>query len=379
MTWTSSLLVLVLLYVALKSVSSVFERQRIKRLGALPTKVPNYLPLGIDVILRSVKCSWTNRDLDLWKWFFGHVPHDSDTIETCFGGQRYIFTADPENIKAILATQFRDYGKGQTFFNDWRPFLGSSIFTTDGDLWHASRQLIRPQFAKERVKDLDIFEEQVQKVIAQLGGSGQPVDIAALFYRFALDATTAFLLGQSVGSLDSPHADFAEAFNEAQRIQNLVGRTGPMNIFVPRFSMWKSLKIINHFVKPFIDTVLRINVHDLKERSNDTLLESMAAQGMRDPDHIRDQIVAVLLAGRDTTAGALSFLFQELSRHPIIFANLRKEILEVVGANGRPTYEQLKEMPYLKNAINEVLRLYPSVPFNVSLVMFVDVHPLMRG
>ena len=50
-----------------------------------------------------------------------------------------------------------------------------------------------------------------------IGGQGQELDIAALFYRLTLDTTTEYLLGESVNSLDDPRTKFASAFAEVQR------------------------------------------------------------------------------------------------------------------------------------------------------------------
>lgn len=125
-----------------------------------------------------------NRDLEFWETLFSQLPPGrSRTVELKLAGQRFIFTADPENIKAILATQFQDYGKGKPFHEEWKDFLGDSIFTTDGEEWHNSRSLIRPQFIKTRVSDLEIFEKHVNKLIALMGGQGQEVDVSALLYR----------------------------------------------------------------------------------------------------------------------------------------------------------------------------------------------------
>lgn len=55
----------------------------------------------------------------------GH-PENPYSVELYAGWVRVIFTADPENIKAILATHFNDYGKGEHFNKDWHPFLGDS-------------------------------------------------------------------------------------------------------------------------------------------------------------------------------------------------------------------------------------------------------------
>lgn len=110
-------------------------------------------------------------------------PQEPNTVEFNFGGSRCIFTADPENIKAILAAQFADYGKGESFHKDWYDFLGDSIFTTDSEKWHESRQLIRPQFIKTRVSDLAIFERHTGKLLEKIR-SGHEVDLSALFLGY---------------------------------------------------------------------------------------------------------------------------------------------------------------------------------------------------
>jgi cytochrome P450 len=171
----------------------------------------------------------THKNLEFWEWIFATygTPASPYTVESTIGGdKRVIFTADPENIKAILTTQFEDYGKGEPFHRDWNEFLGDSIFVTDGEQWHRNRQLIRPMFIRERVADLELFERHVVKLLGLLGGGGRPVDVESLFFRYTLDAATDFLLGKSVNSLDDPQAEFAEAFAEVQRVQNIIARAG---------------------------------------------------------------------------------------------------------------------------------------------------------
>lgn len=143
------------------------------------------------------------------------------------GNNRVIFTADPENIKALLTTQFTEYGKGEQFHKEWQAFLGDSIFTVDGAQWHDARQLIRPMFIRERVGDLDLFETHVQTLLSLVGpGDGRMVRIDELLFRFSLDAVTDYLLGASVGSLGTQASDFETAFNEVQRVQSLISRAG---------------------------------------------------------------------------------------------------------------------------------------------------------
>ncbi|KAL8831541.1 MAG: hypothetical protein Q9191_000819, partial [Dirinaria sp. TL-2023a] len=181
----------------------------------------------MDVVVRFVRSQLRHEDLKTWLWLYSHSnTEENKTVECNIGGQRMIFTADPDNIRAVLASQFDDYGKGEPFHEDWKDFLGDSIFTTDGQQWSESRNLLRPLFMKNRVRDFEIFERHTQKLIGLIGAKGQMVDISELFYSYTLDTATDYLLGASVNSLDTEDNDFATYFDEVQRVQSLVARAG---------------------------------------------------------------------------------------------------------------------------------------------------------
>lgn len=76
---------------------------------------------------------------------------------------------------------------------------------------------------------------------------------------------------------------------------------------------------------------------------------------------IHDETLNILLAGRDTTACTLTFAIYRLAEHPDILKRLREEILDVVGSNRRPSYDDVRNMKFLRAVINETLRLYPPV------------------
>jgi hypothetical protein len=155
-------------------------------------------------------------------------------------------------------------------------------------------------------------------------------------------------------------------------VQNIIARTSKIRQLIPKATFWKGLDVINGFINFYIDRALRLDTEELKSNAKSdkgyTFLHELASF-TRDRKVLRDQIVAVLLAGRDTTASTLSWALYELSRHPHAVKKLRAEILSTIGRDAYPTYEHLKNMPYLKAVLNETLRLYPSVPFNVRLAL----------
>ena len=230
---TYLIVTVVVLYIAYNVSQRLIKSARIRKLGARAPVRTSYAPWGIDLAYEVVTAALNDKTYEMWVGMFEKwcVPGHC-TIEAGVG-ERVVLTADPENIKAILATQFKDYGKGEQFRKDWHAFLGNGIFTTDGQLWHNSRQLIRPQFIKDRLSDIDIFEEHAQVLMSKIG-RGQEIDTLDMMFRFTLDAATHFLLGKSVDSLHHPQTAFADAFYNAQRVQSIVARVGYVSI-LPSF------------------------------------------------------------------------------------------------------------------------------------------------
>lgn len=81
-------------------------------------------------------------------------------------------------------------------------------------------------FLREKVANLPLIEEHVQQLLTILGpGDGREVMFDKLMFRYALDASTHFLWGRSVGALlDKDGNSFMNAFDEVQRVQVLEGR-----------------------------------------------------------------------------------------------------------------------------------------------------------
>ena len=79
---------------------------------------------------------------------------------------------------------------------------------------------------------------------------------------------------------------------------------------------------------------------------------------------MRDHVLNFIIAGRDTTAQALSWCTWLLTLHPEIADKIKKESEEVLGDQLYPDYENVKQLKYAQAVFYETLRLYPSVPGN---------------
>ncbi|KAK5170523.1 uncharacterized protein LTR77_005111 [Saxophila tyrrhenica] len=342
-----------------------------------PPKLPHSWPLALDLIFDAFSAAKKGRILQFFQDVTPSVPK---TFEQVLLGVSGVDTADPENLEAMLSTQFKEFGLGArrpTFF----PLLGEGIFTQDGVAWKASRDILRPQFMGNRAKNFAQMQEATEKLIDSIPGD-RPFDLQPLFFRFTLATTTYLLFGKSIGALDesqdleaaSREAEFAEAFTVAQDYLAQRGRLGDLYWLIGGPKFWKACRTVHDFVDSMIKT--RIDARDTGD-SKYVFLDALLQQ-TNDIFLLRSQILNVLLAGRDTTACCLTWTLRLLSRHPAVLKKLRAEIEDQVGADA-PTQQDLKRMQYLSFVLKEVLRLYPSVPVNSRTALVTTTLPRGGG
>lgn len=119
------------------------------------------------------------------------------------------------------------------------------------------------------------------------------------------------------------------------------------------------------FVDTFVEKGLAKRSTLLSEKPNNSsryiFIDELVRQ-TTDRVRIRSELLNILLAGRDTTASLLSNVWWMLSKRPDVWARLREDVDSLGGE--RPTFEQLKDLKYLRAVLNESLRVHPVVPTN---------------
>jgi cytochrome P450 len=353
---------------------NLYQRQRkfarehgCKPVGAhFPLKDPVF---GIDEIFRKTKLFKSHTLLDdIYKNFTRLAP----TFGSKVFGITIVATMEPENVKTILSLKFKDFGLGGREKSLGR-LLGRGIFTTDGEAWAHSRAMIRPNFTRDQVADLDSFERHIQTLFRLLPRDGSTVDLQEYFFKFTIDSATEFLFGKSTGTLRAQLSGsgeaqgeelFADAFNTAQASVAQRGRMGLLRLVYRDKVGDAAIKICHDFVDQFVEEAVqyRQRIEDLEKKGavldeEKYMFLHELAKNTKDKKRLRDELLNVLLAGRDTTASLLSNMWVFISREPEIFAKLRKEVDETL--EGRlPTYQELRNMKYLKYCMNEC-KSYP--------------------
>lgn len=119
----------VILYIAYRFSRSLYRDARIRKLGARAPTRTSYLPWGLDLAYDAVSYAMRDETYIMWTTMFEKWCGPGRYTVEAGVGERVILTAEPDNIKAILATQFKDYGKGEKFREDWHRFLGNGKYT----------------------------------------------------------------------------------------------------------------------------------------------------------------------------------------------------------------------------------------------------------
>ena len=190
--------------------------------------------------------------------------------------------------------------------------MGTGIFTQEGLAWKRSRELLRSQFARAQYRNLEPFREHLKNFIAQIPAKGAVVDLQPLFFKLTLDTATDLLLGRSVYSLkaekdaDISNIAFAKNFDAGQSGLAKRFRLAPFHFLYNPGHFRRACSVVHQFVELYIEE------QDLMEKVDASAEQKFGFMGQLARDSpsksaLRDQLLNVLIAGRDTTACCLSW------------------------------------------------------------------------
>jgi enediyne biosynthesis protein E7 len=127
-----------------------------------------------------------------------------------------------------------------------------------------------------------------------------------------------------------------------------------------RFRVWWAKREVTTFSQNQVD--LRRQVRASGGAHFGDILDVMidgVENGSLSERSVRDNMLTILFAGHDTTAHTMSFALYEVARHPEVEAKLLAEQHAVLGERAQVEYEDLFQLVYLQQVIDETLRLYP--------------------
>ncbi|XP_022949142.1 cytochrome P450 86A1-like [Cucurbita moschata] len=333
----------------------------------------------------------------------GAATYQTCTVALPFFARKqgfYTVTCHPRNIEHVLRTRFENYPKGPDWQAAFHDLLGQGIFNSDGEIWLVQRKTAALEFTTRTLRQaMDRWVNRTIRtrlwcILDKAAEYKTAVDLQDLLLRLTFDNICGLTFGKDPQTLspELPASPFALAFDSATeatlhrllypcilwRLKKLLG------IGMER-RLKESLKVIEEYINDAVAS--------RKESPSDDLL-SRFMKKKHDGDGDGNRFSAAVLhrialnfvlAGRDTSSVALTWFFWLVMNHPHVEAKILAEISTVLrqtrGDDPRRwieeplMFDEADKLVYLKAALAETLRLYPSVPQDFKYVVADDVLP----
>ncbi|ETL26365.1 hypothetical protein F441_20526 [Phytophthora nicotianae CJ01A1] len=303
------------------------------------------------------------------------------------GKNKVIYLAKPEHFEQVLTKQASNFNKGIDVHVVFSDFMGNGILLVNGDRWKYHRKVLVNLFSARALRDFmtPVVQKNVQalmQILSQASASGDELDIYKLMNKFTFETFTEIGFGRILGNLKSlDDHPFEVAFDQAHQI---CSERFSYPVWLWKLKRWLNvgserllrdyMVVINQYLMETISSAMnRRSTHEgdnqpVNKDIVSIILDSMEKSGQTiTPSDIRDIAFAGMIAGRDTTADALSWLMHELHHHPRVLEKLRQELTTKLPKFGDsesyvPSLDEVQDLPYLEATIREVLRLVPPVP-----------------
>ncbi|GAB4859975.1 hypothetical protein Ancab_011454 [Ancistrocladus abbreviatus] len=330
----------------------------------------------------------------------GSITYQTCTIALPFVAQRqglFTVTCHPKNIEHILRTRFDNYPKGPQWQSAFHDLLGQGIFNSDGDTWLIQRKTAALEFTTRTLRQAmsrwvnRTIKNRLWRILETAAANKTTVDLQDLLLRLTFDNICGLTFGKDPETLspEMPDNPFAVAFDSAteatlQRLlyPGFVWRLKKALQIGTERNLKDSLQVVENYMTEALNARIEMPSDDLLSR----FLKKRDKNGNSFQKSVLKRIALnFVLAGRDTSSVGLSWFFWLLMNHPEIEAKIVDEISTVLketrGDNPRLwveeplAFDEADKLVYLKAALSETLRLYPSVPEDFKYVVSDDVLP----
>ncbi|PWZ11406.1 Cytochrome P450 86A1 [Zea mays] len=306
-------------------------------------------------------------------------------------------TCNPRNLEHILRARFDNYPKGPMWQAAFHDLLGEGIFNSDGETWLLQRKTAALEFTTRTLRQAmarwanRIIKYRLWSILADRCEAAASVDLQDLLLRLTFDNICGLTFGKdpetlSPGLQENPFANAFDSATEAtlQRFlfPSFLWRVKKALGVGSERSLRESLATVDQYMTEAIAARKATPSDDLLSR----FMKKRDGSGRAFPEDVLQWVALnFVLAGRDTSSVALSWFFWMLMLRRDVERKVVLEIVSVVretrGDDRRRwteeplDFDELDRLVYLKAALAETLRLYPSVPQDSKYVVEDDVLP----
>lgn len=286
-----------------------------------------------------------------------------EIIKVNIGIKNYYLLQSPGAARHVLQENSKNYYKPGAA-KLMKRFLGNGLATSNGKLWLQQRRLMQPAFHRKKIEGLfnTICHETGLLVNdwKSLNGNNT-VEVNSRFLELTLSNITRTMFGTNIQ--DDLHIISSLVNRLVAAAAGSVTSLVKFPLYVPTPANRKFLSANREFEK-IIYRIINDRIND-EHTSGGDLLDMLlhAHKGTNDQQmsatQLRDEITTIFMAGHETTAQTLSWVFYNLASNPGIKTRLQEE--SKAWHNQGSSFEGLQQMEFTRSVIEETMRLYPPV------------------
>lgn len=303
--------------------------------------------------------------IDVFTPHFDRLKTDIFQIPLFGGLQSAVVTRDAAHIQHILQKNNRNYRKTPVQTEKLAQYLGHGLLTSQGEYWLQQRRLIQPGFHRKRLAGLaQIMSKEildfVKRDLTQPAQIGKPFDMWKLMMELTFRVVSCSLFNSGFTPEELERIRYVIV-----KVQQFFVRNIRQPYLVPYFKLTGKSKHHKKLVEE-TDEIMMRNLQKRREEGIkyndllDMLLEVRyedTGEGMTD-QQLRDEALILFVAGHETSANGLTWMWYLLSQHPEVVAKVREETDRVLG-DAPIGFEHLPQMPYSMQVVKETMRMYP--------------------
>ncbi|MFD5396046.1 cytochrome P450 [Streptomyces sp. NPDC127097] len=292
-------------------------------------------------------------------------------------GERETLFVSALDLVTEVADESR-FSKGvSVILENVREFAGDGLFTAYNDEpnWAKAHEVLMPAFA---LGSMRTYHPAMLKVARRVmaawdrrAADGTPVQVAEDMTRMTLDTIGLAGFGfdfESFSRGDTPHP-FVEAM---VRCLQWSGAKFSRDPDADHSAADAAFQADADYLASVVDEVIAARTASGESGDDDLLGLMLGARGKKggaagdgptlDLANIRNQVITFLIAGHETTSGALSFALYHLLKDPLALRMVQREADELWGdqADPDPSFEDIGRLPFTRQVLNEALRLWPT-------------------
>lgn len=297
------------------------------------------------------------------KWFEEH----GDILRLKGWLGQAVLVGSPELAREVLVDRYSKYQQKSISYRVLRILMGNGLVTSEGEFWRGQRKLAQPAFHRKRLDA--IFGMMVERAevtaknFEEVARTGRAEDLTPHLSHLTLDIISRAMFGSDVKGAAAEVSRHISVLNEfaLRMLRNPWLFLLPKRIPLPMTrGPVGSLNEMDRIVMGII-AARRKNpgAHDDLLSMLLSACEEETGRGMTDAQ-LRDEVMTIFVAGHETTANAMAWLLYLVSLHPEVEEELVVEIRAEWPAGGL-TMENIHAFTYVRQVIEESLRVYPSI------------------